>query len=509
MANNTYIANATKYYGTETLLTKNHMVDDIIKAISKYQILEASKYDKFSHQFWKGNTEHTAKEIYKYLDNSIQYIIEHPDLQTIKSPGAIVHEGFGDCKHYASFANGVLASLKRKGYPITGEILYRYAGYNPVAPEVHHVFSVIRQNNGKEIWIDPVVRGFNYKKPYYFYKDEKVTNDMPELKYIAGTEIGNIFDDIKKGAKNTFTAITKGAQNTAQKLKDNPGQTVQRGLLKVGGVTARNSFLLLLKINGFNISHRLYDFIHKSPENRAELEKKWLDLGGDFSSLERNINEGMSAYWSRNKTTREKYNAEKGFVSGIIDNPVIQNYFDLYGHVYPNYIMGISDNSYWHHNYAVGAEPVSAAAILTAAASVIAALAPILAKAGWSKTDEKNLSNVATAGAAALNYAENGAAAPNSSVILPNGTQKKLLETKVSTTADGTKVVTIEDTGDIEKATGGQSTFTESIKQGFDSFKSFVLDNKTPIMIFGGVALAYKFGLFDALSKSIKTKKRK
>lgn len=469
---NQYILAVSPYQGTETILVEDHTVPDIIDGIEYKHKKDLKQYDLFSSNFWKGTPEKTAKFIFDYLKNNVYYDIEHPNDQSVKGPGAIIGDRFGDCKHYALFANGVLDSLRRKGYLPGATIAYRFAGYNN-SKDVHHVFSVLTVN-GREYWIDPVLNNFNQRHPYSVAKDVKIM-PLKEINGIGAAGAGNIFQDIKKGFQNTVKKVTTTAQKVAPQ--------VTQPIMKIGIAPARNSFLLLLKMNGFNIAHRLYDFIHRSKENERELRDKWQSMGGSYNTLKDQINHGMNAYLARNKQTMADYNKQKGFINGTF--PTIQDQYNYMGccGAFPYYYPTISDNA---RRVSVG-EPVtaaSAATLITAAAAVIAALAPILKKAGWKQEDQQNAQNMAQAGAAALSYAsmaQSGTKFETGGVMLPNGATDNLLTATVNTAADGTKIVDVKDNMKMSQAVDGSAS--ETFRQMFDSVKTFVVENKTPIII--------------------------
>lgn len=503
--------------GLRKTVIDRHSVPDIINEVLTAHNLYPQDYDLISDRFWKGNAPDTAKAIWDFLKNNIRYRIESERVQTSKSPSVLMQHGYGDCKHYAGFANGVLASLARKGYPI-GNIYFRFSGYDPNAPKsVHHVFSVL-VHGGREYWIDPVLSSFDNRKPYITHIDKKAIV-MPVVR-LSGTYIDNSIgapkwvQEIWKGAKNTAQRVQSAASTNAanlakatQKAKENVAKgasnTVKKvvpTVAKVSLVTARNSFLLLVKINGFNIAHRLYDFIKQSPAQADELAKKWQSMGGNYNTLVNNINEGMRHYLKRNKQTLEAYNKERGYVGA----PYVSTSIGADSYSFPYCISGISDGNYIRNM--VGVEPASTAALLTAAAAVIAALAPLLKRAKWNENDSAAASLTLAAGNAALQNAAQNApdgTYPTAPATLPNGGQLPLLNATVETQADGTKVVTVEDNGNINAQTGGGS-FTESVKEGLNSVKEFIADNKTPIG-FGAAALV----AYYAYTKINKPKGRK
>ena len=87
-----------------------------------------------------------------------------------------------DCKHYAGFAAGILDALNRAGLQQPIEWTYRFCSYNPFDSKPAHVYVVITEPTGDEIWLDPAPtelgeRSFNDRdKIPSFFKDEKPTN---------------------------------------------------------------------------------------------------------------------------------------------------------------------------------------------------------------------------------------------------------------------------------------------------------------------------------------------
>ena len=482
--------------GIRKTVVRSHSVPDIIDEVMTAHKLYPQDYDRISEKFWKGNAADTAKCIWNFLKNNIQYRIESERVQTSKSPSVLLHHGYGDCKHYAGFINGVLSSLARKGYPI-GNVLFRFSGYDGTAPDaVHHVFAVL-QNGGREYWIDPVLPTFDNRKPYITHIDKNALH-MPVVR-LSGTYIDNnvgapkFIEKIKNAVNTNAANLAKAAQKAKENVQKGAQNTVKKvvpTVAKVSLVTARNSFLFLVKVNGFNIAHRLYDFIKQSHAQAQELAKKWQSMGGNYDTLVNNINEGMRHYLKRNNQSLEAYNKERGYVGTPYINNSIGAYSDSYS--FPNCINGISDGKYIRN--VIGVEPASTAALLTAAAAVIAALAPLLKRAKWSDQDKNAASLTLAAGNAAIeNAAANtpdGGTFPVAPAVLPNGTQTPLLNASVETMADGTKVVTVEDNGNINAQTGG-STITESIKNFGNSVTAFIQDNKTPIGFGAAALIAY------------------
>jgi hypothetical protein len=155
------------------LVVENQTVKDII-ALIKYKHLKcADDYDKISNLFWKGNIYDTAEALWNFAKKNIYYTIESEDIQTVSAPAVILNRGFGDCKHYSLFIAGILSSLQRKGKPV--EWSYRFASYSILDPTPGHVFVIVKDMDGSEIWIDPVLDEFNFHKPYVYGVDKTVS----------------------------------------------------------------------------------------------------------------------------------------------------------------------------------------------------------------------------------------------------------------------------------------------------------------------------------------------
>jgi hypothetical protein len=78
-----------------------------------------------------------------------------------------------DCKSYASFINGVMSSLNKKGI-FKVPLAYRFASYRYDTKEPQHVFSVLYPGTNNEIWVDPVLPKFDQRKEPVFIKDKKI-----------------------------------------------------------------------------------------------------------------------------------------------------------------------------------------------------------------------------------------------------------------------------------------------------------------------------------------------
>lgn len=163
------LASLPPYRDQWITVKKNQDVDDIIQQILKAHKKYADFYDKFALEFDADSLEQTCDALYKFCQRNIAYQEEPGDDQTTALPTGFLTRGAGDCKHYASFCGGVLDSISRQtGKPIDWS--YRFASYK-ANKKAHHVFIVVN-DDGQEIWIDPVP-GANHTTPVWIL-DKKV-----------------------------------------------------------------------------------------------------------------------------------------------------------------------------------------------------------------------------------------------------------------------------------------------------------------------------------------------
>lgn len=279
------------FHNERVLLVDDHDTDDIINAIADNDGKFASDYDQDAEKFWMGDAKATGTFLFNFLKKKVKYNIEPESSQTVRSPGAILGLGHGDCKHYATFINGVCQALKRKGYPIDSR--YEFVADEP-GKMVHHVFAVIIDGN-KEWWCDPVppIKMFNERPTFYenkqlepmpVYEISGVTNpitmkpmNLPEVNGIG--KKGNFFKDLTHGIVVDARNTGKGIQQAERKVKSL--------ILNVDMAPARNAVLALADLNAFNIAERM------AAGNVPGLLQKWQSIGGNPSKLKNAINNGL------------------------------------------------------------------------------------------------------------------------------------------------------------------------------------------------------------------------
>jgi hypothetical protein len=279
------------YQGNRVLIAKNQSTGDIIEAILSAHKQYKSEYKKIAKHFYKGNVQDTAKSIFNFLKENVNYVIEPSDFQSVKSPTSIIRDGFCDCKCYALFIGGICDALS---IPFT----YRFSSYKSSDKTPQHIFVVIYPNTKNEIWIDPVLSSFNERKQYKYKIDKSpmalysisgigkaTAQQKATLKKAKQAKKSAKGKEAKTAAKAELKAARKEAGRTA-------GQVLKKGVkmvAKVAAAPARNAFLLLVKVNFTNLAVKLSKAWEKQP---AKLKNFWEGIGGNMEALKKQFEQG-------------------------------------------------------------------------------------------------------------------------------------------------------------------------------------------------------------------------
>lgn len=180
------------YKGNEYLRVADQDTKDIIVWLLRVTPKYAKDYDTIYEYFDTGNLYETCKNLWRFLKYNFTYNAESVNDQTVRSPAAIIDLDYIDCKHYSLFIAGVLDAIKRN----TGDDFnwcYRLASYSG-DPVPGHVFVVARESGSEEdIWIDPVLTGFDERKKPSYYFDKTSNGKMSGI--FGSGKIGNIFNE--------------------------------------------------------------------------------------------------------------------------------------------------------------------------------------------------------------------------------------------------------------------------------------------------------------------------
>ena len=162
---NTLISKLEPFLGKKDVIIYNQDTTDIIDGILNNHQKYESEYDKIYRYFIEDdNTDQTAYNVWCFLKDNFNYVIESEKMQVLRSPAAILGSNRNgiDCKGFATFAAGIMSAWKRnagKKY----DVVYRFASYDAFDKTPQHVFVVIKED-GNEYWIDPVLDEYDQKK---------------------------------------------------------------------------------------------------------------------------------------------------------------------------------------------------------------------------------------------------------------------------------------------------------------------------------------------------------
>lgn len=212
---------------------------DIINSMLNNVDAAINQAHQIKHKFDKGSEEKTARAIWQFLNNKIDYKLDPDGEQNIYMPLRLIEQGGADCKSFAMFAAAMLAAL---GYN-SG---LRFASYDGGAPS--HVYAY-----SDNFIIDGCLPFFDYEKEY----TNNLDFDIMEIRSIHGV------------------------------------QTREIGVIKkVVYAPARLAFRTLVSLNFLGLATRLKRAL---TVNSAKVENTWKKgFGGDFDGLKKSINKGAA-----------------------------------------------------------------------------------------------------------------------------------------------------------------------------------------------------------------------
>ena len=208
--------------GKETIVSQCQTVDDIMDEVMQAHLLFRADYDKIACKFIGGSV---CKNLYDFCRANLRYVVESEELQTTRSPGVLLSMGCCDCKGYAGFVAGVLDALNRMG---RGKYnwCYRFANYDMTDDVPGHVFVVVCKPDGSEIWIDPVLNGFNKRQPVpvdWIDQTPPEGGTVGSLVRMSGTRIGSAETDLFQAMKAYENGLAASVQALQQTGKINEG----------------------------------------------------------------------------------------------------------------------------------------------------------------------------------------------------------------------------------------------------------------------------------------------
>jgi len=148
----------------ETVLIKGtYNTDDIITEVLAADKETYHDVSAFARSIKYQNLTDLGRKLFDFVFYNIKYVEDPLGDQYVKRPSALFATKFGDCKSMALFIGCCLKNLGVTYY-------YRFVSFSEFDKPTH-VYVVIYDENNRLVIIDPVVKKFNYQKPYTFKKD--------------------------------------------------------------------------------------------------------------------------------------------------------------------------------------------------------------------------------------------------------------------------------------------------------------------------------------------------
>ncbi len=239
----------------------------------------------------------TCKAIWQFVYDHIAYKKDEDGKEQIRSPARAWHDRGNiqgvDCDCYTVFISSILSNLKIRH-------ILRITKYKE--DHFQHIYPIVPLSDGSYITIDCVVRHFDYEEPYSEKKDTNMdleylngVNDSSN-KNIDAVDLIGIYDDREAMAELGRLFKRKGGE--PKQKSGGFKQVFKKGAIKEaykkGGIKAiakmglhitnrlnpatvliRNGILIALKTNMFKIAQRLrYAYL-----SNEEAQKRGIDMG--------------------------------------------------------------------------------------------------------------------------------------------------------------------------------------------------------------------------------------
>ena len=183
---NNVLAAVPAFQGKEMVVRPSrHTTNQIINEVLEAHRFFAPDYDRLIEKISFGSGGQVLENVFDFCRENLHYVIESSNYQSTRSPAGIIElgndRGIGvDCKHYSGFIAGVLDAINRAKGKRVYDWCYRFASYDG-SEEPEHVFVVVKKEDGKEIWVDPVLLFFNQRFPRPNYYKDKTVNMLARI----------------------------------------------------------------------------------------------------------------------------------------------------------------------------------------------------------------------------------------------------------------------------------------------------------------------------------------
>lgn len=117
-----------------------------------------------------GTVDERCEAVFSYLVEHVEYKLDDPGCQYIKSPARLLKDGYGDCKSLTMFINCCLHCMGI-------EHIFRFVNYDG-GRQYTHVYSVAIDERGNEIMLDACEKDMDGVILYNFARPSKKQKDF-------------------------------------------------------------------------------------------------------------------------------------------------------------------------------------------------------------------------------------------------------------------------------------------------------------------------------------------
>jgi len=172
MASKEYLVNKIPLpNGKNRIIQTFQNANDIIECL-RYAELNSRDTSKILSKYFNETDKYkVAAKVWYFLRTQIRYFAEPPSNQTAKTINRFLYDctyknGTGDCKHFATFATGILNACN---IPTT----FTFVGQNKYIKKPNHAYATALIN-GKEVIIDACRTKFNDECEYFYKWNSKI-----------------------------------------------------------------------------------------------------------------------------------------------------------------------------------------------------------------------------------------------------------------------------------------------------------------------------------------------
>lgn len=334
--------------GEDSSVKQNAGVEDTMQLIIRTVPQTLWHTEKIAKRLKGKDLYSTCRNIWNFVYQHIKYKRDKDGVEQVRSPRRTWWERKTgvDCDCYTEFISSILYNL---GIPHVARIT-KYPKVSPEVPTWQHVYPVVPKSGNLNdtnyrdgyIVLDCVKNAFDDEQPFYEKKDYKMRLDYldgfddeeqevevtyeyeedrdHEYETVEAQEIAALYGDlgflkklvkkvgsaVKKTASKVGTAVKKAAKVVADKAGD-VIRVVNRFVNPVT-ILLRNGFLLIMKLNMFNIAGRLrYAYLSDAQATAMNMNL------ANLKKLRSIKDKAETVYW---QAGGKKENLKKAILSG-------------------------------------------------------------------------------------------------------------------------------------------------------------------------------------------------